>query len=218
MKNKITEAVLQERLIVILRGIKKEKLIPLAEAMYAGGVRLLEVTYSASGEISDEETAARIGMLCEHFGERMQIGAGTVLCERQVELTARAGGSFIISPDCNTDVIKKTVSLGLCSMPGCLTPTEVLTAHRAGADFIKLFPITSLGCDYVKAIRAPLSHVKLLAVGGVDLDNMENYLRAGVCGFGIGSNIVDKKMLAEEDYDGIANLARRYVHTAKGDR
>lgn len=145
----------------------------------------------------------------------MYIGAGTVLSERQVELTATAGGKFIISPDANQSVIRKTRELGLVSMPGALTPSEIQAAHLAGADFVKLFPITNLGIGYVKAVSAPLSHIKFLAVGGVDDTNMRDYLKAGVCGFGIGSNIVDKKLIEREDWSAITALARRYVEAVK---
>ena len=148
----------KEKLIVIVRGIEKDKLIPLAQAMYDGGIRLLEVTYSANGSIPDEQTASNIRMLADCFKGRMLIGAGTVLTQQQVEMTHHAGGQFIISPDCNSEVIKKTKELGLVSIPGALTPTEIQTAHKYGADFVKLFPITSLGVGYVKAVKAPLSH------------------------------------------------------------
>ena len=211
MREKILQTIEKEKIIVIVRGVEREKLIPLVEAMYEGGVRLLEVTYSANGKISDEETAKNIRMLVEHFENRMYIGAGTVLTEKQVALTAQAGGKFIISPDTCPPVINKTRELGLVSMPGALTPTEIQAAYRAGADFVKLFPITSLGVGYVKAVKAPLSHIKLLAVGGVDENNMNDYLKAGVCGFGVGSNIIDKKMLAENDWAGITALAKKYV-------
>lgn len=215
MRNRIIQAIKEEKLIVILRGIPKEKLIPLAEAMYQGGVRLLELTYSANGEIRDSEIAERIALLARHFAGRMWIGAGTVLTPEQVELTHRAGGSFIISPDTFEEVIARTRELGLVSIPGALTPSEITRAHRAGADFVKLFPITSLGSAYVKAIRAPLSQIPLLAVGGVDEKNMEEYLRAGVSGFGVGSNIVDQKRLETEDYAGIEALARSYTAVLK---
>ena len=211
MRERIVRAVLDNKLIVIVRGVAKEKLIPLAEAMYNGGIRMLEVTYSANGRVTDEDTAESIRMLAEHFGERMDIGAGTVLTERQVELTAQAGGKFIISPDTSVEVIKKTRELGLVSMPGALTPTEIQTAHKAGADFIKLFPITSLGPEYVKAVTAPLSHIRLLAVGGVDTENIPEYLKVGVCGFGIGSAITDKKMIESGDFESITALAKKYV-------
>ena len=141
----------------------------------------------------------------------MQIGAGTVLKTSQIALTREAGGKFIISPDTNPALIERTVALGMVSIPGALTPTEAQTAHRAGADFVKLFPITSLGAAYVKAIRAPLSHIRFLAVGGVDEHNMADYLRAGICGFGIGSNIVDRKKIESGDFAGVTALAKDFV-------
>ena len=215
MRDQIIRAVEREKIIVIVRGVEREKLIPLAEAMYQGGIRLLEITYSANGSVSDEETADRIGMLQKHFGDRMYIGAGTVLTPEQVRLTAEAGGAFIISPNTKQAVIEETKRLGLVSMPGAYTPSEIEDAHEYGADFVKLFPATSLGADYVKAVKAPLSHIRLLAVGGIDLNNIKDYLRAGACGFGMSSNIVDKKLLNEENYKGITDLAARYVAAVK---
>ncbi|MBR2489387.1 MAG: bifunctional 4-hydroxy-2-oxoglutarate aldolase/2-dehydro-3-deoxy-phosphogluconate aldolase [Clostridia bacterium] len=216
MRGNVIKAVENEKIIVILRGIESKKIIPLAEAMYAGGIRLLEVTYDATSKIPHEETAADIKALKEHFGDRMCIGAGTVLTEKQVELTKAAGGEFIISPDANESVIKKTVELGLVSIPGALTPTEIQAAHRAGADFVKLFPIVSMGPSYVKAVKAPLSNIKLLAVGGVDLDNISEYFAAGICGIGLASNITDKKLIAEENFEGITELAKKYVSAVRG--
>ena len=215
MREQVIETVQREKIVVIVRGVPSASLVSMAEAMYEGGIRLLEITYSANGAVSDEETASNIKALCEHFEGRMYIGAGTVLSERQVELTATAGGKFIISPDANQSVIRKTRELGLVSMPGALTPSEIQAAHLAGADFVKLFPITNLGIGYVKAVSAPLSHIKFLAVGGVDDTNMRDYLKAGVCGFGIGSNIVDKKLIEREDWSAITALARRYVEAVK---
>lgn len=215
MREQIINTIEKEKIIVIVRGVEKEKLIPLAEAMYVGGIRLLEVTYSANGKVSDEETAENISILAKHFEGRMYIGAGTVLTEKQVELTAKVGGGFIISPDTCPEVIRKTRELGLVSMPGALTPSEMQIAHRNGADFVKLFPITSLGASYVKAVKAPLSHLKILAVGGVNENNIAEYLKAGINGFGLGSNIVDKKKIAENDWAGITNLAKKYVSLVK---
>ncbi len=200
----------KEKIIVIVRGVEKEKLIPLAEALYKGGIRFLEITYSADKSVSDTETADRIKLLAEHFEGRMNIGAGTVLTEKQVELTANAGGKFIISPDTDINVIKKTKDLGLISMPGALTPTEIKSAHNSGADFVKLFPVSQLGSGYIKAVKAPLSHIKFLAVGGINTENIGEYLGAGACGFGIGANIIDKKMLEANDFGGITLLAQRY--------
>ena len=150
-------------------------------------------------------------MLKKHFGDRMFIGAGTVTKTSQVELTKQAGGEFIISPDADADVIKKTKELDMVSMPGALTPTEIKLAHKSGADFVKLFPISNMGIDYIKAVRAPLTHIKMLAVGGIDENNMGDYLDSGVCGFGIGSGIVKKSLIDSDDYDGITKLAEKYV-------
>lgn len=211
MRDKILEAIEKNKIIVIVRGVAKDKLIPLAEAMCNGGIRLLELTFSADGKVSDEETAENIKMLTNYFEGRMLIGAGTVLTEKQVALVKEAGGKYIISPDTNPAVIKKTVELGLVSMPGALTPTEVQAAHLAGADFVKLFPVSSLGPSYVKAIKAPLSHIKLLAVGGIDETNMIDYLKAGVSGFGIGSNITDKRLIDSGEFGKITELAKKYT-------
>ena len=215
MREQVIQKILDEKLIVIVRGLEKEKMIPLAEAMYEGGIRLIEVTYSANGSIPDEVTAECIRSIQEHFDGKMLVGAGTVLTSKQVEMTKEAGGSFIISPNVKEEVIKKTRELGMVSMPGALTPTEIENAHEMGADFVKLFPVSTFGPEYVKAVKAPLSHIRLLAVGGVDHNNLKDYLKVGVCGFGMASNIVDKKMVAEGNYAGIIELARRYVEAVK---
>ena len=215
MRNTVIEAIEKEKIITIVRGVDKEKLIPFAEAVYAGGIRLIEITYSASGEISDEDTSKNIEMLAKHFENRMFIGAGTVLSEKQVALTKNAGGSFIISPDAYENVIAKTRELDMVSIPGALTPTEVQAAHRVGADFVKLFPVSSLGTEYVKALKAPLSHIKMLAVGGVNEENIKDYLNAGASGFGIGSNIVNKKLINSGSFDAICELAKKYTAVIK---
>ena len=215
MREKIIKSVEENKIVAIVRGVKREDLLPLAEALYDGGIRLMEITYSADGSVSDEETADRIKMLVSHFEGRMFIGAGTVLTEKQVELTKNAGGTFIISPDTYENVIKKTRELGMVSMPGALTPSEIQAAHRYGADFVKVFPMTAMGADYLKAVKAPLSHIKMLAVGGVNLDTMKEYLKAGASGFGMGSNFIDKKLIAEGRFDMITDLAKKYVEAAK---
>ncbi len=211
MKNQVIEAIDKNKIVAILRNIDSDKLVDTVQALYEGGIRLVEVTYSADGTVSDEETAANIRLLSEKFKDKMFVGAGTVLTPEQVKLTAENGGTFIISPDTNKEVIEMTKKLSLVSMPGALTPSEITAAHRYGADYIKLFPITNMGPEYVKAIAAPLSHLKFIAVGGIDQDNMADYLKAGVCGFGIGSNITNKKMIAEKNYEALIKLAEKYV-------
>lgn len=209
MKNTI-EQIEKNKVIVIVRGVEKEKLIPMCQAIYDGGLRLIECTYDASGKISDEEIAGNIKMLADHFEGKMIVGAGTVLTEKQVELTKKAGGKFIISPDTNPDIIKKTKEEELVSIPGALTPSEITQANRSGADFVKIFPMDMMGVKYIKDLKAPLSHVKMLAVGGVTADNMKDYLDAGASGVGIGSGVVNKKLISENNFEEITKLARNY--------
>ena len=202
------DTILKEKLIVIVRNVKKEQLLPLAQALYDGGIRLLEVTFGAAG---DRETAESIRMLAEHFAGKMSIGAGTVLTPRQVALTKKAGGKFIISPNADKAVIRKAKAMGLVSIPGAMTPTEIQTAHRAGADIVKLFPAAQLGTDYLKAVSAPLPHIRYLAVGGIDETNAAEYLQNGACGVGIGNSLVNKAWIEAGEFGRITALAKEYI-------
>lgn len=208
---KTVKQIEENKIIVIVRGVEREKLIPLVKAMYDGGIRLVECTYDASGKISDQEIASNIKMLCDYFKDKMIIGAGTVLTENQVKLTAEAGGKFIISPDTNLEIIDFTKKCGLVSIPGALTPSEVAAAVRYGADFVKVFPVDLFGSKYIKTLKAPLSHAKLLAVNGITGENMGEYLSAGAVGVGVGSGIVNKKMIENNDFAGITKLAKEYT-------
>jgi len=205
----------EEKIITIVRGVAREKLIPLAQAMYDGGICFVECTYDTSGKIKDEEIAENIRMLAEHFDGKMYVGAGTVLTEKQVVLTKKAGGKFIISPDTTPDIIRKTKEEGLVSIPGAFTPSEIAAAKRAGADFIKVFPVDALGPKYIKDMMAPLSTCKLLAVGGINEKNMSEYYTAGAVGFGIGSGVVNKKSIEIGDFKTITGYAKSYSDAAK---
>lgn len=217
MQRDIINAIKERKIIAIVRGVEPKKLVPLAKALYDGGIRLMEITYSADGSVSDEETAAAVGALANEFDGRMYIGSGTVLTREQVKRTYDVGGRFIISPNTDAEVIRYTKELGMVSIPGALTPSEAEAANRAGADFVKLFPVTSMGTSYVKAIAAPLSHIKFLAVGGITPENIGEYLDIGVCGFGIGSNIINKEYIAEENYEKITASAKEYVMAVNGE-
>ena len=214
-KKTVIKEIDENKIIALLRGVEKEKLIPLCEALYHGGIRLLEVTYSGDGSVSDFETAQRIKILAEYFKDRLYIGAGTVATNKQVSLTKKAGGLFIISPNTDKKVIRKTVKSGLVSIPGALTPSEAFVAKSSGADYVKLFPVKNMGADYIKAIKAPLSDIKFLAVGGIDENNMLDYLKLGACGFGLGTNITDKKVIENNDWNGITELAKKYTAVIK---
>lgn len=211
MRQYIISQIEKEKVIAIVRGADADQCMKIAQALYDGGIRLMEVTYNQKLPESFPATAETIGTLAKAFEGRMLIGAGTVTTPELVDLTANAGGKFIISPDCYPNVIKRTLERGLVSIPGALTPTEIMTAHRCGADFVKLFPVAQLGIPYVKAITAPISHVKLLAVGGVNEANISDYLAAGLWGAGIGGNLANRKWIEAGEYHRITETARSIV-------
>lgn len=210
-RQEVISEVEKNKIIVILRGYTNEQVIKTVEAMAKGGIKLVEVTFDQSGKITDEETASNIRAIKEHFEGRIRVGAGTVMTVEQVELAYKAGAEYIISPDCYEPVIRKTRELGMVSMPGALTPTEAANAHRWGADFVKLFPNSEMKISYLKALIAPLSHIKFLAVGGINLENFKDYLNAGAKGVGMATNIADRKAILEGDWDKITSLAKSYT-------
>ena len=134
---------------------------------------------------------------------------------KRQDLACEAGAKYIITPNVNTDVIRYANSLGMVTMPGAFTPSEIEEAHRAGADFVKVFPAGQLGTDYIRAIKAPLNHIALLAVGGVNENNLKDFLNAGVVGFGIGGNLVNQEWIKNGQFDRIAELARTYVENVR---
>jgi len=215
MEEKIIQAVKENKLIAIVRGVESEKCVRIAQALYDGGFRLMEITYDQKHPENWEQTAKAIGAVAKAFEGRMYVGAGTVTCTELVELTHKYGGQFIISPDVNEDVIRRTRELGLVSMPGALTPTEVMVAHRAGANFVKLFPAGNLGTGYVKAVKAPISHVDLLVVGGIDEKNVASFLAVGAAGAGIGGNLVNKAWVEAGQYEKITEVAKALVAAVK---
>ncbi|MBS5703672.1 MAG: bifunctional 4-hydroxy-2-oxoglutarate aldolase/2-dehydro-3-deoxy-phosphogluconate aldolase [Butyricicoccus pullicaecorum] len=210
----IKEQIDREKVIAIVRGVSREKCLKVADALYEGGVRLMEVPFNPEDSSSDEETADCIAAIVGKYAGRMLAGAGTVLTVKQVELTAQAGGSYTIAPNTNADVIRRTVELGMVAMPGAMTPTEIEHAHECGAEYVKLFPAANLGTDYVKAIRAPLSHIKLLAVGGVSEKNFADFLKAGMCGAGVGGNLANREWIEAGEFGKITGVARRLVEIA----
>lgn len=215
MRTQTIKAIEREKVIAIVRGADPDQCLKIAQALYEGGIRLMEVTYNQKAPESFVGTANTIAALVKEFEGRMLIGAGTVVSIPLVELTAAAGGKFIISPDANPEVIRRTLELNMVSIPGGLTPTEIMMAHNAGADFVKLFPVAQLGIPYVKAVLAPISHVKMLAVGGVNENNITDYLQTGLCGAGIGGNLANMNWIKAGAYEKITETARSIVEKVK---
>ena len=210
-REEIIKDIENKKIIVIMRGFTDEQLVKSVEAMADGGIGLVEITFDQSGAVSDEQISKKIRMLNDHFKGRVRIGAGTVMTEKQVQLAYEAGAEYIISPDCYEPVIRKTRELGMVSMPGCFTPSEAANAYRYGADFVKLFPNSEVNISYLKALAVPLSHIRFLAVGGVNANNMKEYLNAGAKGIGVATAIADKAAIASGNYQKITELARKFT-------
>lgn len=211
MREQIIEKVLEKKLIAIARGVYDEDCVNLARALYDGGVELMEVTFDQKHPDRLSRTCETVKQLCAALGGKMMFGAGTVTSVEMVDLAYSAGARFIVSPDTNEAVIRRTRELGMVSMPGAMTPTEIMTAYACGADFVKVFPAGALGIPYVKAICAPINHIPMLAVGGVNEKNIADFLAAGLAGAGVGGNIVNKEWIKAGQFDKITELARTYV-------
>lgn len=211
MRDMIIERTLRGKLIAIVRGMDENAILPLAEALYKGGITMIEVTFNQANPATFSATTGGIAGIAKRFGDDVLAGAGTVLTPEQAVMARDAGARYIISPNVDASVIAKTREMGLVSMPGAMTPTEAQAAHLAGADFIKLFPAGNFGPDYIKAVRAPLSHLKYLAVGGINEQNIPAFIKAGAEGFGVGGNLVNKAWIDAGEFDKITSLAKKYV-------
>lgn len=214
MNTTILEAMKQYRITAILRGIDREHLEPVVEALYAGGIRLLEITFNQGSATRLEDTAAAIARVKGIYGDRLHVGAGTVMSVEEVAAAHRAGAEFILAPNVDGMVIRAAVDRGLCAIPGAMTPTEIAGAYNAGAQIIKLFPAGNLGLGYCKAVMAPLNHIPMIAVGGVDQHNLPSFLKAGFLGAGIGSNLTDRRLIQAGDYQGLKALAEEFMAAA----
>jgi 2-dehydro-3-deoxyphosphogluconate aldolase/(4S)-4-hydroxy-2-oxoglutarate aldolase len=215
MTEKMINEIKEAKVIAIVRGAEASRCHDIVEALYQGGIRFVEITYDQLKPESWKETAETIGKLVQAFKGKVHIGAGTVTNVELVEMTYENNGEYVISPDTNIDVIKRTKELGMVSMPGALTPTEIKQAYDAGADFVKLFPASEFGTEYVKAIRAPLSNIPLLAVGGINEDNIADYLKAGCLGAGVGGNLAKKEWIEAGEYEKLTEAAEAILAAVK---
>lgn len=211
MRTEIIERVKDKKLVVIVRGVYGEDCLKLAEALYEGGIELMEVTFDQSSAENQKKTVETISLINEVMQGKVLMGAGTVTSLDMLDAAYNAGAKFIVSPDMNPEIIKATVKKGMVSMPGAMTPTEILTAYKSGADFVKVFPVLNLGSAYTKAVRGPLNHIPLLAVGGVNEKNIGEFIRAGACGVGVGGNLVNKEWIANGEFDKITALAKEFI-------
>lgn len=199
----------EHQLVAIIRGLAPHDVLAVAEALYAGGIRILEVTMNSI------EPLAAIRSVSGTLGGRMVVGAGTVLDASMAEAAVLAGARFVLSPIVALDVIKAAKDLNVVSIPGAYTATEIYTAYKNGADIVKVFPATSPA--YIRDIAGPLPQIPLLPTGGITPANVKDYKRAGAVGFGVGSALVDAKQPMTQRYlEQIAEKARQFVEALAG--
>jgi 2-dehydro-3-deoxyphosphogluconate aldolase/(4S)-4-hydroxy-2-oxoglutarate aldolase len=207
MKPEETKRLLERAaLIPVLRASSAEMGHALVDAMMAGGVTVIEVTMTVPN------ATTLLGELKQKHGDSLLLGSGTVTDAAQAQATIEAGAEFVVSPSLHLDVIAKTKELGKVSIPGALTPTEVITAWRAGADYVKVFPCSAMGgASYLKALRAPFPELKLIPTGGVTFETAVDFLKAGASALGVGGDLVNAAAIAEGKPEIVTRTARAYV-------
>lgn len=205
----------QEGLTVIFRSVPLEKISKTVMALYEGGVRIIEIAFDPSDNDTIDKTVRLIKEARKTIGDKMMIGAGTVVKEEYLLAANEAGVDFIYSPDTDVDIIRLTKKLGLVSIPGALTPTECKTAYKNGADIIKLFPATVDKIDYIKNIMRPLSYIPFICVGGTNEDTIEAFIDAGAKGVGTGISILKTELIEAENYQEITRLAKLHIDQIK---
>jgi 2-dehydro-3-deoxyphosphogluconate aldolase / (4S)-4-hydroxy-2-oxoglutarate aldolase len=193
-------------LIPVLRAKNARQAHAVVEAMIAGGVTVVEVTMTVPGAVD------LLKQLKAEYGSKLLLGSGTVTTAKEAEATIEAGAEFVVSPSLHLDVIAATRAAGKLSIPGALTPTEVITAHRAGADYVKIFPCSAMGgAPYLKSLLAPFPFLKLIPTGGVTLASAESFLKAGARALGVGSDLVNLAAIDEGRPEVITEAARAYL-------
>jgi len=199
------QRVLKSGIVAIIRATSGEQLVQVAEALCDGGVDVIEVTFTVPGVLDV------ISAVSKKLGKKILLGAGTVLDPESARAALLAGAEFLVSPTVNLDVIRMCHRYDKVMMTGAYTPTEILTAWEAGADVVKVFPAEIGGPPYLKAIKGPLPQVRLMPTGGVNLQTLPQFIAAGACAVGLGSQLVEKEALERGDFGRIQDLARQYV-------
>lgn len=211
-KSQIIEQLLDPGIIAVVRAKRADQVVPLAKALVTGGLIAVEITMTTPHAI------AAIREATVQLGDRALIGVGTVLDEGTCRAAIEAGAQFIVSPICRHELVPIAHEAGKPIMLGAYTPTEAQLAHEAGSDFIKIFPADGLGPNYIKALRAPLPHLKIVPTGGVDLKTIGEFFKAGCVAVGAGSSLLSKDILEKDDWATLTKLATAFVQAARAAR
>jgi 2-dehydro-3-deoxyphosphogluconate aldolase / (4S)-4-hydroxy-2-oxoglutarate aldolase len=210
MREETKKTLEQAVLIPVLRAGSIQTGHALVDAMMAGGVTVVEVTMTVPNALT------LLRELKQRHGNRLLLGSGTVTDAAEAEATIDEGAEFVVSPSLHLDVIAKTKELGRVSIPGALTPTEVITAWRAGADYVKIFPCSAMGgASYLKSLLAPFPELKLIPTGGVTLQTAADFLKAGARALGVGTDLVNTPAIAEGNPEIVTNAARAYLEAIR---
>src|SRR5437868_9323484 len=199
-------------IVAVVRAQDSRQLVEVARALADGGVTVVEITMSVPGALDV------VRQVRDALGDRVLLGAGTVLDPETARAALLAGAEYLVAPTVNLDVIRLCRRYDKLVMPGALTPTEILTAWEAGADIVKGFPADVVGPALFKAMRGPLPQVRLMPTGGVDLATAADFLKAGACCLGVGSQLVDPKLVAARAFDQLRDLAAKYVQVVRRTR
>jgi len=198
--------------VAIMRARSADQLIAAADAIKAGGVRVIEVTMTTPGALGVIEEAT------QRYGDEVLFGAGSVLDAETARAAILAGAGFVVAPTLKVEVVALCNRYSIPVMPGIMTPTEALTAWEAGADMVKLFPASVGGPAMIKAIRAPLPQLEIVPVGGVNLDTAVEFIRQGAAALGVGSSLVNQKLLDAGDMDELQRRAVAFIAAVKEGR
>ncbi len=205
-KGQILSFITEIGIVPVIRTSSAQSAIQCIEAISKGGIRAAEITMTVPGALGALEKAA------DAFGDKLVLGAGTVLDPETARACMLAGAQFFVSPSLKLSTIEMARRYSKVIMPGALTPTEVLTAWEAGADIVKVFPCGNVGgAKYIKALKAPLPHVEMIPTGGVNLETAGDFLKAGACAVAVGGELVDAKSIAAGRFDVIEQKARQYL-------
>jgi len=204
-KPQIIDRILHPGIVAVIRTDSAAQLLPICEALVAGGVIGLEITMTTPDAIDAIATASR------QFGDRALVGVGTVIDTETCRAAILAGAQFVVTPVCRPEIVQMSLRYGKPIACGAYTPTEALTAHEAGADFIKLFPADGLGPQYIKNLLAPLPMLRIIPTGGVTVETAGDFLRAGCAALAAGSSLVAKDFVQKQDWSALTQRARAFV-------
>jgi 2-dehydro-3-deoxyphosphogluconate aldolase / (4S)-4-hydroxy-2-oxoglutarate aldolase len=212
MKKELLNRILESGIVAVVRRVPEDKVMHAISALVEGGVTGIEMTMDSPNVLEV------IKMAKKEFNGRAVIGAGTVLDAQSALMAIHAGAEFLFAPTLNEETIKVANRYGKIAIPGVFTPTEMLQAYEWGADIVKIFPASTLGPSFIKDVRGPLGHIMMMPTGGIDLNNISDYIKAGAVAAGVGGSLLKKEYIEKEQWNELTQLAGKFVQLVKNTR